>query len=111
MKNSLLGLVALVGLVSAFGAGGCSSGPSAAEVTASCGAYCDMYAAAACEIPIYTDAAACKADECQDTSSLSDDCRQAFKDFYECQRTQADICADDGCLGALLNVATACGAT
>jgi hypothetical protein len=110
MKSELLSFVGLVGIVSALATGGCSSAPTSAEVMASCNGYCDAYAAAACEVPTYATAAECKADECGDTSAFSDDCREALKDFYDCQKAQSatNICNDAGCENKALTVITSC---
>jgi hypothetical protein len=110
MKRSLLGLVGLLGLVAVIATSGCGdSGPSAGEVSASCNAYCDAYGAAACADPIYTDAAECKSTECVDTSSGSEGCRTAVKNYYDCEKSQADICADTGCGNQALSILTSCG--
>jgi hypothetical protein len=110
MKRSLLSLVGVIGIVSAFVTGGCSSGPTSAEVMASCNGYCDAYAAAACEYPTYANAAECKTEECGDTSGLSQDCREAVKDYYDCAKAQSqtNICNDDGCDSQALSILTSC---
>jgi len=109
MKKSLVGLLGLLGLVSVIATSGCGdSGPSAAEITASCTAFCDGYGAAACTDPIYPDAVWCKSVECVDFSSGSDDCRKATKTFYDCEKSQADICANDGCGGQAISRVIAC---
>jgi hypothetical protein len=110
VKKSLLGLFGVAGLVSVLAASRCSSSGSSAtlaEATASCNAYCDAYIAAACTDSLYTSADECKTTECApETGSAS--CYAAVKAFYDCEKTQADICGDTGCTNQLGAAISAC---
>ena len=151
MNKSPLGVVALVGLVLAFAAGGCSDGgrtggtggaagtssgggaggggggttggggggttggggtggggSALAQAVASCNAWCDAYAAATCADPLYSNAAECKSTECSPDGAASAACLAAIKALYDCSRTQANICADNGCVSQAAAAISAC---
>jgi len=99
VKKSLVGLFGLVSLVAGLAVSGCggSSGANTGPAIASCNAYCDSYISAACASPIYTTAAECKSGECTIPSGVKQGCADATKTYYDCRKTQADICADNGC--------------
>ena len=91
------------------GGGGTGGGGSAmAQAVASCNAWCDAYAAASCADPLYPTASECKATECVPTGAPSAACLAAIKTLYDCSRTQANICADNGCVSQASAAFTAC---
>jgi hypothetical protein len=138
MKTSQLGLVGLFSLVLVLAAGGCDDsgrtggtggaagtssgggggttgsggtgggGSALAAAVASCNAWCDAYAAATCADPLYGTAAECKSTECSATGSESAACLAAIKALYDCSRTQANICADNGCVSQAGAAISAC---
>jgi hypothetical protein len=96
---------------SSGGAGGSSGGQggNGGSSIASCNAYCDAYIATACPTPLYTSADECKSFECGDISKIaSGACQAAVTTFYDCERTQADICGDTGCTNEFTALITAC---
>jgi len=110
MKKSLLGVFAVLGLVSVLATSGCgsSSGSNSSAALASCNAYCEAYIAKACVDPMFTSLADCKSSECVNTSAASSGCNNAVKAYYDCRATQADLCADDGCDTQGTAIFTAC---
>src|SRR5262249_42830529 len=110
VRGASLRLAGLAGLAWAFAAGGCDSGPSAAEVASACDGYCEKFVAAQCATGFQTDLAACKDQTCVDAEGRSSECRTALKDYYLCLQAQADICADGGCQNQALEVILQCGA-
>lgn len=85
-------------LATAIGCGSSGSSVDRTAAIASCNAYCDMFGAAACPAPaLYASAADCKTNNCTPLSSSPAGCQTALVTFYDCEKTQADICADDGC--------------
>ena len=94
VKRMQLGLVLSLCLA-ALGCG--SSGGTLSATQDACTAYCEAYAAAACATPIYASISACVSAECVPLKGGSPKCQTAFRTYYECEQTQADICADTGC--------------
>ena len=90
------------------GGGGTGGGGALAEAVASCNAWCDAYVAATCADPLYTSAAACKSTECSPDGTESAACIAAIKALYDCSRTQANICADNGCVSQAGAAISAC---
>ena len=113
MKKPSLGVFGVLGLVAALatvGCGGSDGDNGHAATLTSCNAYCDMYGAAACGASgLFTDAADCKTSECQPIPAAAPSgCQSALKTYYDCRKTQADICADDGCDAQATAFFTAC---
>ena len=111
MKRTLLGpLFGLTLLVAAVTSGcdGQGAVSSAAAALASCNTYCDAYIAQACSPAFYAAADECKSTKCQDTSAGSASCNAALKAYYDCQQSQPDICADDGCSSQAAAIIGAC---
>jgi hypothetical protein len=95
--------------------GACSSNSSSnnADVLAtqaSCMAYCDAYNAAtiddagapmaSCPTPFYAKVSDCVASECTPllgSMGITPSCQGAYKAYYDCEASQADLCADNGC--------------
>ena len=91
------------------GGNGANAGATAADVTASCNAYCDSYIAKACPDPFYSSAVVCKTDEaCDSMPPASASCYAAAKAYYDCEKGQPDICADDGCDSQFTTYDTTC---
>jgi hypothetical protein len=85
---------------------GSSSGVDSSAAIASCNGYCDAYIGAACSSSTYTSVAMCKTEECGHLATAPAACQAPLKTFYDCEKTQADICGDTGCrneLAALAN--------
>ena len=77
---------------------GCSSSGGTLSATQdSCTAYCNAYVVAVCDPPLYTEASACESVECVPLKGGSPSCQAAFKAYYDCKQSQADLCADTGC--------------
>ena len=101
----------LLGLALSFVLAGCGSsggGGSSSETQASCNAYCTTYIAAACPSSIYTSTDDCNTNECAPTTGAPAKCQTALKAYYDCRKTQADICADTGCSQQALAFLSAC---
>ena len=97
------------GAGSAGGSSGGQGGSNANPAIASCNAYCDAYIAAACPTPTYSSASECKSSECGSIpTTATAACYAAVKTFYDCERTQADICGDTGCVNQFTALLGAC---
>lgn len=112
MKRALLGPLGGLSLLVAVVTSGCDDSQGAASTAAaaleSCNAYCDAYIARACSPSFYAAADECKSTKCLDTSAGSAGCNAALRTYYDCQQSQADICADDGCSSQAAAIISAC---
>jgi hypothetical protein len=93
-------------LLAGTGCGGAATADLGATVAA-CNAYCDTYLAAACPSSNYATTDECKSVECAHLPMAAASCLGSFKTYYECERTQADVCGDTGCVNQL-NALGAC---
>jgi hypothetical protein len=101
---------ALVGLFCLLGCGGSSSDNSGTYGAAieSCAEYCEAYFAA-CAPPAYSTAGQCKISLCSPIPSMASvDCYSATKRWYDCRKTQSDLCADTGCTDQAAAAQSAC---
>jgi hypothetical protein len=94
---------------SAGSAAGGQGGGSASPAIASCYGYCDKYLAAACPVPLYDSVSQCRSYDCIIPPGATASCESAIQTFYDCERTQADICADTGCFNEINALFSACG--
>ena len=95
MKRQLFGAL---GLAFSFALLGCgSSGGDSAATQASCDAYCSAYIAATCDPSNYVSVSDCETNECGGLSAAPSNCQATIKAYYDCEKTQADICGDTGC--------------
>jgi hypothetical protein len=101
VKRGRFGFAGLIlGLALFSAAAGCGSsggGGDPAATQTSCTAYCTAYFAAACPTPMYTSMADCMSSECAQAAGFPAGCQSALKTYYDCRKTQADICGDTGC--------------
>jgi hypothetical protein len=115
VRKSFVGFFCLLGLASGLATNGCGgSGGSAdtggtyATALGSCSDYCERYFAA-CHPPAYSDDGFCKIDLCSPIPQMaSADCYSATKSWYDCRKTQADLCGDTGCTNQAAAAASAC---
>jgi hypothetical protein len=84
-------------MLSLAGLGCASSTGDSADTQTACHAYCAAYVAAACATGVYSDEGTCKTMECEPLRGASASCQTALRRYYDCERAQADICADSGC--------------
>lgn len=79
--------------------GGPDSGGSAAipAGVTSCQAYCDTAIASLCAPPLYESIEECRTVKCADLATAPAQCQAMLKAYYDCKRTQPDICEDSGC--------------
>jgi len=88
-------------LLAALGCGAAAPADLGATVAA-CNAYCDAYLAASCPSSNYASTDECKSIECTPHLSMAPtSCLPPFKTYYECERTQTDLCGDTGCVNQL----------
>lgn len=73
-----------------------SSAVTPAGVT-SCQAYCDEAIASRCTLPLYGSTEECRTTECADLTTAPAQCQTVLEVYYDCERTQTDICEDSGC--------------
>jgi len=95
----------VLALVVSGSCGGKSSAGGSSVASDSCRAYCTAVIAKNCPLPIYGTVDECQAAECGNLASAPAECQGPLKTYYDCERSQADLCADDGCtaqLGAIL---------
>jgi hypothetical protein len=96
--------VAVLGFVLAAIAGaGCNrkGDGGAATAVASCNTYCAALLAKHCPLPVYDSVDECKAAECANLGAAPAKCQGPLDTYYACEASQADLCADDGCLPQL----------
>jgi hypothetical protein len=77
---------------------GCGSDGDPAATQASCIAYCTTYIAAACAAPHYASVSACQTNECDHAAAAPASCQTAIKAYYDCRKTEADLCGNTACL-------------
>ena len=115
MRKSLVGLFCLLGLASGLATNGCgssgdgtASGGTYGSAIESCAEYCETYFAA-CAPPAYPDAGQCKISLCSPIPQMaSADCYTATKSWWDCRKTQADLCGDTGCADKAAAAQSAC---
>jgi hypothetical protein len=96
-----------LGLVVGFLASSCGKSDvnSSADVIASCNAYCAAVIAKNCPDPPYSSLEECKTSECSVLAKAPASCQTPLKTYYECEASQADLCADEGCTSQFAAVA------
>jgi hypothetical protein len=77
---------------------GCDTDGDPAATQASCTAFCTAYIAAACTPPAYRSLSECQTNECDHAAAAPASCQNAIKSYYDCRKTQADICGNTTCL-------------
>jgi hypothetical protein len=89
-------ILAALGLLLSLAVMGCGSEGDPAAAQASCTAFCNAYIAASC--PEYTSVSQCQANECGHAAGAPANCQATIKAYYDCRRTQADICGTTACV-------------
>lgn len=112
MRRSSLGFVCLLGLASGLATNGCGSSGAAGNTYGAaieaCAEYCETYFAA-CAPPAYSTAGQCKISLCSPIPQMaSADCYAATVSWYDCRKTQTDLCGDTGCTDKAAAAQSAC---